>query len=145
MNTSLSYPLPSLVRSNGYRITHSPTILVDLHRRSIPRDPMDIASSAHQLARMISTIDVTHPIERLSCNLVQILAWTISDQGHMRKVVFSCYVSPAKVNRMKFRNTIYHFISTCEILLTTYEYYSSILLTCGIIWSLHFLTLFCMT
>jgi len=111
INTSLSYPLPSPVRSNGYHVTRPPTILADLHRRSIPRDPTAIMSSSCQLAQVISTVDVTCPIEQLSHNLAHILARPISSRERVRKVVFSCYLSPTKVNRVKLRNTIYHFIS----------------------------------
>lgn len=69
-------------------------------------DLTDITSSTYKLPWVISIIDINCPIEWLLRNLMQILARSISDREHERKVISLGHVSAAKVNRVELEQ--YH-------------------------------------
>lgn len=73
---------------------------------------MVIASFACQLAWTISTINVT-PLDLTTIAQSRVKSCTTDIRSRARgksgKVVFLCYVLPAKVNCVKFRNTGYNF------------------------------------
>lgn len=94
---------------------------------------MVIASPARQLAQTISTANQSRLIQRLSRNLTLNLARCITNREHARRVVFSCYVSAVKANRVNVQNTSYH-LETARDTTYTYEDHFSILTNACACW-----------
>lgn len=91
----------------GFFLTFSSPTLISTIDLSL--DLTAVTSPNHQLAWPISTIDQPRLIQRLSCNLTQTLAQLLSSWEHARKVVFSCYVSLGRANRVKSQDIAYGF------------------------------------